>query len=113
MSLASLFYPPPTPAGFEEFAFSNYQHHQAIIDAARTVKNVTLTLYQIWPVNPRNFQQWLAAHQQQHDDMNALYGVPGSDLTSLDLNDPRQVEAFFLVHASEHRDVAQKSGLPI
>lgn len=111
--LASIWYPAPTPNGFTEWTLSHVAHHQAIIDAAAQVKNVRLLLYQIYPFNNQDPEGWLLQHQSQHDDMNQLYGVNGSDLSTLDFSNKRDVDAWMLIHATEHRDVAQASGLPI
>lgn len=113
MSLAQIVYPAATPSGFEEWSFAHYQHHLAIIGAAASVRQVKLTLYQIWPFSSKNSQEWLLQHQQQHNDMNSLYRVSGSDLSSLDFNDKKQLDAWFNLHFNEHRDVGAVCGVAI
>ena len=113
MSLAQLLVIPQGPHGFEEWTFWHYQHHLAIIGAARQVKGVNLTLYPIWPFSPGNPEGWLLAHQQQHNDMDALYNVNGADLSTLDFTNAKEVDAFLFLQFQEHQSVAKLCGLPI
>lgn len=113
MSLAALLYPPPTPSGWTEWVYQNLTHHQAVINAARDTGKGSLILYQIWPWNPHAAQDWLLQHQSQHDDMNTLYGVNGSDLSTLNFDDKREVDAWLQLHFYEHQDVAARCGVPI
>jgi hypothetical protein len=113
MPLPQIIRPPDTPRGFDEWSFHNYAHHQAIIVATEASKNVRLVLYQIWPFNPDAAQNWLLQHQQQHNDMNAIYHTDGFDLSSVDFRDRRAVEAWMALHYQEHLSVAQRCGFPI
>ena len=111
--LASIRYPPPTPEGWKEWTWNHLVHHQAIIYAAKTVKNVDLTQYNIWPFNPDDAENWLLQHQNFHNDMDTLYQVNGSDLSTLDFTNKRDVDAWLFTNFQEHADVAQLCGLPI
>jgi hypothetical protein len=113
MGLAQIIEPPPTKHGLDEWAFHHWAHHQAIINAAFSVKGVRLQLYQIWPIDPHNLEGWLDLHQQQHSDMNQLYGVIGADLSSVDFTNPKEAQAFFNLNYLEHQSVAQRCGVPI
>lgn len=113
MSLAQLRYPPAGEAGWQEFCWWHYNHHLAIISAARQVKNVNLTLYQIWPFSPSNTEGWLLQHQSQHTDMDLLYGINGADLSTLDFTNKREVDAWIYLQWIEHAGVAAVCGLPI
>jgi hypothetical protein len=113
MSLAQLLYPPSIQSGWAEWVFANLQHHQAIIDAARQTGKANLILYQIYPFNSQDPEGWLLQHQSQHDDMNQVYGVNGSDLSTLDFQNKRDVDAWLQLHFYEHQDVASRTGLPI
>lgn len=113
MSLTQLRTIPATPRGWDEFQFWHYNHHKAIIAAALSVKNVRLTLYDIFPISPDNVQGFLTNHQSLHNDMNSLYGVPGSDLSTVDFQNAKEVVAWTYLNWSEHVGVAQRCGLPI
>jgi hypothetical protein len=113
MSLAALLYPPPTPNGWQEWVYQNLTHHEAIISAARQSRNAGLILYQIYPFNSEDPEGWLLQHQSQHNDMNGLFGVNGSDLSTLDFSNKRDVDAWLQLHFYEHQDVAARCGVPI
>jgi hypothetical protein len=113
MSLTQIILPPPTPNGFEEWAFAHFQHHLAIIDAVRQTKQINLQLEQIWPVSIRNVETWLEAHQFMHNEMNAVLGVQGNDLSTFNWQDEKQREGFFYLNFQEHRSAAQNAGVPI
>lgn len=104
---------PDIPRGFDEWTLEHQAHHQAIISAALAGKNTRLILYQIWPFNPDAAQNWLLQHQQQHDDMNALYKQDGSDLSSVDFTKKRDVDAWMEIHWREHQAIAAVCGSPI
>lgn len=109
MSLAQIVYPPPTAHGFTEWSFWHYQHHLAIIAAAKT-KGFALNQYQIWPIDPNNMQTFLEQHQSMHDEMNAASGVFGSDLQDLDFSNKKIVDAWFYTQYVEHQSVASFLG---
>ena len=111
--LASVVYPAPTPQGFTEWVFSHYVHHQAIISAVQQTKGIHLVLYDIYPFNDRNLDNWLQQHQSQHTDMTSVFGINGVDLTNLDFKDRRQLDAWMDLHYREHLAVASDCGLPI
>ena len=114
MSLAALVSIPPGPNGFSEWSWAHVNHHRAIITAAAEgPKKARLLLYQIWPINRNAFEDWLLQHQSQHTDMCGLYGVNGSDLSTLDPTNQKELSAWVSLHFQEHRDVAQASGAPI
>lgn len=113
MSLTQIQFPAPTPQGFTEWTYQHYLHHQAIISAARSLRNTQLIQYQIWPVNPQNLDGFLNDHQSMHDEMNALYGVYGNDLSTLDWKDRKAVDAWYFLNWQEHLAVAARCGVPI
>ena len=113
MSLAQILYPAPTSTGLVEWSFYRYQHHLAIIGAVKTTKGLQLPVYPIWPFPPNNVATWLENHQLMHDEMDALYGINGYDLSSFDWLDEKQREGFFWLNYVEHRGVAQDCGVPI
>ena len=109
MSLAQIVYPPPTAHGFTEWSFWHYQHHLAIIQAAKD-KGFQLNQYQIWPVNPHNLSDFLEQHQYMHDEMNAIASSFGSDLQDVDFTNKKVADAWFYIQYVEHQSVASFLG---
>lgn len=113
MSLAQVVFPPPTKTGMEEWAFAHFQHHIAIIEATLAIKNVRLNLYQLYPFNEHATADWLRQHQEAHNEFNAVYGVNGNDLSSVDFKNKKQKDAYFWLNFNEHRNVGKLCGVPI
>lgn len=113
MSLAQILYPPPTKTGLGEWLWANYQHHLAVNGAVFTKSSDRLTLYRIWPVGDADFNGWLEQHQQQHNVTNEALGTSGFDLSSVDIKNKKQFDAFVWIHFIEHRNWAQTLGLTI
>jgi len=105
MSLAQIIYPPPTPRGFQEWAFQHYAHHLAIISAANA-QGIPLREYNIWPIEEKDIGSWLQRHQQMHNEMNAMAGVSGNDLEDVDFKDKKKVDAWYYLQFVEHQSVA-------
>lgn len=112
MPLAQIQYPSPTGGGLEEWAWHNFQHHEALIQAVLKVKNIKLTAYRIWPFPKDMNSDWLEQHQQAHDDLDAALGLNGSDLSSVDYKDKRQLDAWLYQHFVSHQSAASALGLP-
>jgi len=113
MSLAQVLYPPQTTRGWDEWTFAHLAHHQAIINAAASKGKGTLLMYQIYPFDRDDAEGWLLQHQEMHDQMNALYGVNGVDLSTLDFSKKADVDAWLSLNYLEHQDVAQRCGVSI
>lgn len=113
MSLAHILLPPPTPNGLDEWMLQHLAAHQAIINAAFTELQAALTLYPIYPFDKRTSLVWLENHQQMHDDQNALLNIIGNDLSSVDFDKKKELEAWMYLHWTEHQAAASTLGLGI
>jgi hypothetical protein len=109
MGLAQVIYPPPTAHGMTEWSFDHYQHHLAIIQQAAAL-GYTLNFYNIWPINEKNFKDFLDQHSQMHSEMNAIAGINGAELTDVDFKDKKKRDAWFYLQWVEHQSVAQFLG---
>ncbi len=110
MSLANLFNRPDQET--EIWAFSNQDAHRLLVESIRENFGLRLNLYPIdpFPIDG-NRNDWLRAHQTMHNEFTSVLGISGFDLTSLDFDDERQVQAWTFLHAVEHRDAAQLLGI--
>lgn len=113
MSLPQILLPPPTGSGIDEWAFAHYQHHLAIADAIKAKHGISIDNTALWPLNPRNIEVWLEAHQFVHNQMNAVLKVQGNDLSSINWEDEKQREGFFFLNFQEHRSAATNTQEPI
>ena len=113
MSLAQILYPPPTPQGMEEWFQAHARHHQAIIFAMRETKGVSLDDLGLYPVNATDLDNWLELHQRMHTQMNSALGIPGTDLSGLDLKDKNLLDAWMFQHFLQHQGAGQLCGMAV
>lgn len=102
MGLPHILYPAPAEDGWEQWLLNNYVQHRAINDATAAQFGITVNQYQIYPVLPENLNDFLQQHQRWHNDMNASLGIPGNDLSSVDFQDEKQMDAWMFLHYQEH-----------
>ena len=112
-SLAAVLYPPPTKQGWNDWAHANFQHHLAIRSGIVAVKGVIPTPYRIWPVSDFDFSDWEEQHQQEHSLMNQILGISGQDLSDIDRQDRRKLDAWMFAHFIQHQAAAQILKIPI
>lgn len=63
-----------------------------------------LPQYQTYPIdykNPQNFQFWLIQNAQAHDDFNSFLNLQSSDLTGVDIENQKQLEAWTYLNYKE------------
>lgn len=103
MSLASLFNRPTNESDTLRWAFSNSAEHAKIIRAIRQQLNITtLQTFILDPIPAHDKNSWLLRHQVVHNQMNAVTGVNGNDLSVVDFNNPEELQAWIDLHAQEH-----------
>lgn len=56
--------------------------------------NINLIQYQLDPIPFNNFVQFLENNQAAHTAFNGVLGLQGSDLESVDIRNPAQLEAW-------------------
>jgi hypothetical protein len=113
VSLAQILYPPPTDRGFQEWATAHDRQHEAIAQAIKETKGIVVEYLPLYPVNENDLDNWLRQHQQMHNEMLAALGIPGTDLSVLDLKDKPQADSWFFTHYLQHQQVAQACGQPV
>lgn len=99
-----------SPVAGQELAWwtaNNAEQHFAIINAIRAKYGVSLREYVLDPVSPTDFTDWLWRHQYTHNDMNAVLGIDGNDLSTLDLNNALNVQQWTFLHFTEHYQAAK------
>lgn len=110
MPVADLYNVPSDEPGFLRFTFHNMDQHRLIVAAIAAQKNIALPLYALDPVAPSNISEFLAIHQQAHNDFTGVLGIAGVDLTSVDFKDPEQLASWSRLHGEEHRQAANILG---
>lgn len=88
-------------------------HHQAINTGIKVSRNIVPMLFQIYPFNPKDAPNWLLQHQEQHNLQNAILGIGGQDLSILDFNDRKSIDAWTYLHWTEHQSAVTILGMGI
>lgn len=91
--LAAVLNVPRSPGDWAGWTF-NYQNAVHTIDARLTALGFSVPQYQLDPLPGNDIDNYLARVQQSHNDFNAVLGFQGSDLSSVQITDPRQLEAW-------------------
>ena len=112
MTVANLYNVFTEATGKDQFSFSNASLHALQNQAIFVGTGRELSSYVLDPIpTGENLVNWLEAHQDIHNQVNAILGIAGNDLTDVDFNNQEQVAAWVWLHAEEHRQAVQKLGI--
>ena len=113
MSIAPLWNPPKTPVQLAEWSFCNAAAHADILRVIFQTYGQQLSSYVLDPFDPRDagFDTWLYQHSVMHQQMDAILGIQGYDLTDVDFRDDTSTAVWVAAHAIEHQQVGQKLNL--
>jgi len=114
MSLAALWNIPQTENQLAEWSFVNAAAHQDIVRLIFQTTGQRLDQYVLDPFDPRDpasFQPWLYQHYTMHQQMDAVLGISGYDLTDVDFSNPGIIAGWIQSHAIEHQQAGQILGL--
>lgn len=100
----------PLPGGLDRWVFIHNQDHIRLAERAAQVSTDTFEQRILDPL-PADIEDWLLDHQKSHDDLVQLTGVIGSDLQTVDFDDPRQRDAWLQINQQEHAAFAVALGI--
>jgi hypothetical protein len=111
VTIESLFNVPTEERSLAFFATANADHHTRIAESIFAAGGTRLLVQPLDQIPLFATEVWLQKHQQMHNDLNKLLGSTGFDLSSVDFNNQREVEAFIELHAKEHYRFADETGI--
>jgi hypothetical protein len=113
MGLATLANLPVTPELVAQFAFANMDSHRKIAGAVFAAMGQIIPLYPLDPIPlfPGGLLTWARNHQSTHDVQNAILGIRGDDLTSVDFTNEEQLSAWIFEHFAEHYAAETQLGI--
>jgi hypothetical protein len=111
MGLPNLVALPDGPGGWEEFWFNHYQDHIDIVQQIHKISGISLTIYDIYPWLGSNKDGIFEQHQQFHNDMDQILGIPGSDLSDIDFEKPNEVKSWIYLNYEEHLNAHMALGI--
>lgn len=110
MPIAQLYNVPLTDEQKAIFDFVHADHHHRMIAAAQARFHITLAEFVLDPFDVLSYNAGLL-HQQMHDAIDALYGVPGYDLVDVDWHDTEQRAGWIFLNAQLHQAEATATGV--
>jgi len=113
MSLAALWNVPQTPAETAQWSFVNAAAHTDIIRVIFQTTGLVLDSYVLDPFDPKDdgFETWLYQHFVMHQQMDAILGIQGYDLSEADFSNDTAAAVWTAAHAVEHLQAGQKLNL--
>jgi hypothetical protein len=110
MSLAALWNIPETQDQLSAWSFVNAAAHADIIARIFQATGKQLDSFILDPFDPHDeasFQPWLYQHQAMHQQMDAILGIQGYDLTDVDFSNDGLLAGWIQSHAVEHMQAGQ------
>lgn len=105
--IATLFNVPSDEVGMMHFSFANAAEHHSITQAIFDQLGVHIESYLLDPIPLFDSGGWFYRHQQAHNLQNAVLGISGNDLTTVDWKNPAQVASWIRLHGEEHRQASE------
>jgi hypothetical protein len=100
--IADLLNVPQSLDSFGQWSFANQDHHMLVVNGILSQRGTTLTQYQLDPIPQDAVHNWLQRHQQAHNDINAVLGVQGNDISDIDFENLHLLQAWVRLHFNEH-----------
>lgn len=109
MPIAILSVVPQSDTEWASWHFAHMAHHRDMIDKVARDLNTHLTEYQLDP--PSRDPTWFYQHQQMHNQLDAVFGIPSLDMTTIDWNDKDSIEAWVYDNFTQHQNEANATGV--
>lgn len=100
--IAALFNIPRFPTQWQTWSFHNFDAHQTGARLASAQFGFQIDTFLLDPIPFNDFGTWLYTHQTAHNVLNAVLGLQGNDLTSIDPTDAVELTDWIELHAKEH-----------
>ena len=114
MSIAALYNIPTNEAQLAQWSFVNAAQHADIIRLIFQTRGQQLDAFVLDPFDPQDpasMQTWAYQHQVMHQQMDAVLGISGYDLTEVDFTNQGVLAGWIASHALEHVQAAQILGV--
>ena len=114
MPLAELMAVPSSPRDLAGWQFANVASHRDIIRRVQETRGIRLEEHPMDPFDPNDpasLQQFLNAHQDEHNDFAVALGIASYDLSTVDWQDPDDLARWTLAHAQMHTAASQLLGI--
>lgn len=110
-AVAAIYNVPSIEPEWQSWAFAHMAHHRDVIRVIREDVNILLNEYALDPFDPYDAGVWFDQHQIMHQDMDAVLGIAGFDLSEVDFKNEQERAAWIFLNASEHKQAADILGI--
>lgn len=110
-AVAGLYNVPSTRAELDTWGFQHAAHHRDINRLIFEALGITVPEYVLDPIDPHDSGVWRYQHQAMHSFMDAILGISGYNLLSLDWNNEAILGGWIYLNASEHYQAAHLLGI--
>lgn len=110
-ALAALYNVPTTENELAAWASAHMTHHR---DLQRVIYEITggnMPEFILDPIDPNNTGIWEDQHQAMHNNMDAVLGIAGFDLTGVDFKDTGLLTGWIQLNNAEHYAAANILGI--
>ncbi len=90
------------PRSFEDWAIQHSSDHLDVKQKIQALGGANLPVWPLYPINWRDWDAWALRHQSAHNEANAALGIAGSDLTSVDFDNPQEAALWNQNHYTDH-----------
>lgn len=104
--IASLFNVPGSMPELNAWASAHASHHRDINRKIFELTGATLPEYVLEPINPHDTGVWERQHLIMHQNMDAVLGIQGFDLTGVDFTKQELLSGWIQLNANEHYQAA-------
>lgn len=101
-AIAALFNVPNTQNDLSAWATAHMSHHRDIQRRIYELTSANLPEFVLDPIDPDDIHVWEYQHQIMHQNMDAILGIDGYDLTGVDFKNSEALAAWIQLNASEH-----------
>lgn len=93
------------------WATNHATHHVDINRSLYQLTGINLPDFILDPIDPDNTGVWEAQHQIEHDNMDAILGITGFDLSEVDFKKTEYLTGWIQLNLSEHYQAANVLGI--
>lgn len=84
------------------WATNHATHHVNINQAIFRLTDINLPNFILDPINPDDIGVWEAQHQIEHNNMDAILGITGFDLSEVDFKKTEYLAGWIQLNFNEH-----------
>lgn len=111
MSIANLFNVPGPSEELAVWSFAHASHHADIVRLLGQQHDFQFASFLLDPFDPGNMEVWLDQHQVMHNQMDAVLGIAGFNLSEVNWKSTDERSQWIWLNAQEHYQAGTILGL--